>query len=310
MKLSHPIFVTSISVLLAACGGGGEDVASLPKPPTGQGNATLAELRVSQDFTAYYAQANYSLSRATGAASGKSSVQAPTEVRYDAASQSYTLVGTTMGTTIFRPADKLGDTAATTGYRKIAGNTQEDFVLFRPGAANPDMALTYASYGAWQKIVDKGTDLDVSTAFFTYGVTTNPSDMPKSGSATYQTRIDGQYADGTGAYVLSGASSFAANFAAGTVRFEMSPIGQHVVDGRTKVFGNLQLDGIIKTPNQFYKGNEFEASSDLNAAYSADLHGFFYGPGAAEMGGAFTLRQGLGNPEIGNGSGAVVGRKN
>lgn len=303
--------LTVLSLMLAACGGGGGDnVASLPAPPAGQGNATLTDLRVSQDFTSYYAQANYNLSRDTGAATEKGGVQAPTEVRYNAATQSYTLIATMMGTTIFRPADQITDTPATAGYRKIAGNTQEDFVLAKPGAGNPTLALTYASYGAWQKIADNGANLDVSTAFFTYGLATSPASMPKTGSATYQTVIDGQYGDATGVYTLSGSSGFAANFATGAVRFDMSPVGRNVVDGRTKAFGNLELNGTINTPNQFYKGNEFEAASDIRAEYSATLHGFFYGPGAAEMGGAFLMHQGLGNPTVGMGSGAVVGRKN
>ena len=205
-------------------------------------------------------------------------------------------------------AEQIASSSATTGYRRVVGNQQDDVVLFKPGAGNPELALTYASYGAWQRIADNGTELKIDTSFFTYGVETTPSEMPKTGSATYQTKIDGQFADTRGVFALAGDSHFDANFASGAVNFTMNPVGRNVADGSYANFGQLVLTGSIKTPDQAYKGNEFSAETGSAGAYAAQMQGAFYGPGAAELGGTFLMNERGGGQ--GRGSGAVVGKKN
>lgn len=315
MEIRSAAIASSLCALLCACGGGGgEGIASSPTPSASSGNASLVDVRVSQDFAGHMATVAYKLSRQTGGIVDESGTSPPaggmlssTRVRYDAQTKSYGLSGTLAGSATFGPADQVASTAATTAYRRVAGNRQDDVVLFKPGAGNPELALTYASYGAWQTIADNGTTLAIDTSFFTYGVETKFSEMPKTGAATYLTKIDGQFADNRGVFVLAGDSRFEANFASGAVNFTMNPIGVNVVNGSYADFGSLVLSGTINAPSQAYTGNEFFAQTDRAGAYAAQLDGAFYGPGAAEMAGTFLITQ-TGGP--GRGSGAVVGKKN
>lgn len=90
-----------------------------------------------------------------------------TQVSYDARTQSYTLIGTLMGLLTFGPSQEVESSPARTAYRRVAGNEQDDLVIFKPGASNPELALTYDSYGARQRIADIGATPAIDTSFFT-----------------------------------------------------------------------------------------------------------------------------------------------
>ncbi|KGB51760.1 Transferrin binding protein-like solute binding protein [Sphingopyxis sp. LC81] len=294
--------------LLSACGGGGGGgggVNSTSPPPSANANSSLVNLQYSEDFIGRAAIIRYNVSRATGGAT----VRDPREnlgaqIRYDAVNKTYLLAGTTYPSSTFGPAnrDAASSGAVITAYEKVSGNRQENLALFNPGPANTELALTYASYGALQTITDNGATVDVATAFFTYGVQTAASDMPRTGSVNYRTRIDGQYADATGVYSVSGPSSFSANFGAGTIAFSMDPVGQNVVTGGTKSLGSHTMTGSIAI------GNQFNASTEFSRPYGSSVAGYFYGPGAAELGGTFLIRDNTGGS--GAGAGIVVGKKN
>ena len=296
----------SCPLLSAWGGGGGGGVTSTPPPPGANANSSLVNLQYSQDFTARASIIQYDASRATGGAT----IRDPTMnvggwIRYDAATKSYTLTGTSYPQqSTFGPANRLDASGGPviTAYQKVSGNRQENLALFNPGPGNTELALTYASYGALQSITDNGSTVDVTTAFFTYGVLTAASDMPRTGSVNYRTKIDGQFADATGVYAVSGPSSFSANFGAGTIAFTMDPVGQNVVTGGVKSLGSHTMNGSIAI------GNQFNASTVLGVRpYSSNLAGYFYGPGAAELGGTFII-SGSG-PTSGMGAGIVVGKK-
>jgi len=293
--------------LLSACGGGGGGgLNSTPPPPGANANSSLLNLQYSQDFTGRASVIEYDASRATGGATIRyPSVNGGGWVRYDAATKSYTLTGTTYPhQSTFGPANRLDASSGPviTAYQKVTGNRQENLALFNPGPGNTELALTYASYGALQSITDNGGTVDVATAFFTYGVVTAAGDMPRTGSVNYRTKIDGQFADATGVYAISGPSSFSANFGAGTIAFTMDPVGRNVVTGGLKSLGSHTMNGSIAV------GNQFNASTAVGALpYSSNLAGYFYGPGAAELGGTFMISGG--GPNDGLGAGIVVGKK-
>ncbi|WOK35890.1 transferrin-binding protein-like solute binding protein [Sphingomonas sp. C3-2] len=299
--------------LVAACGGGsggGGGVAVIPTPPSAQANTTLTDIQYSDTFGGSAAETNYRVSRATGGASLRG--QATTistdggAVRYDAASRSYTLSGTpSMYSARFGPAHKDDDQSSNvlTVYQKGEGGQQETMVLFNPGDANTELALTYTSYGAFQKINGGVDSVDVDTAFFSYGIRTTAAQMPRTGQASYTTRIDGQFGDATGVYALGGDSQFTANFSAATFAFSMTPIGQHVQSGARKYFGRQDINGTIKS--SIDGGQLFFGDHRTGTGYDSSVDGYFYGPGAAEIGGVFTL-----TGKDGFGVGAVVGKKN
>lgn len=309
MNLVRSVSLSVIAAMLASCGGGGGGgTAATPPPPTTPTppptNTNLANLQYSQSFPTVQRDGRATLS-STGAVTGTPSATTAVDsfnVDYNAASQSYTVrIGADAAT--FGPADRTTDSNATISvFERVAGNQTDTFVLFNVGASNPALALTYVSYGALQRITNQGSPFDVRSNIFVYGIRTLAADMPRTGSASYTTRIDGTYAGSDGIFSLDGASSFAANFAASTIDYSMTPVGTNVLTGTPKTFGTTSGTGTITLGTT----GAFQAGAGANAqGFSSSVTGNFFGPGAAEMGGVFAL-----TGADGTGGGAIVGRKN
>lgn len=292
--------------LLSACGGGGGGLSSTPTPTptptTPQANATLSALQVSELFDGRGSYNRFTLGTSGNVISSQGTTSKSMQVRYDATNASYTIVTGDFSDSTFTPSNRSASNsnATLTSYAKTVGSRDEDLVLFNPGTGNPRMALTYTSYGAWQTTITNSSSLDVNTTFFVFGVKTQQSDLPTTGTATYTTTLDGLFAGTTGVYALGGSSSFSANFGSGTVSFTMNPTGTHILNGSSKSFGSIAGNGAISAAT-----NDFGASTSTGGSYSATLNGKFFGPSAAEMGASFVL-----NGPDGKGTGVIVGKKN
>lgn len=304
MNCERVILVGLSCAALSACGGSGGSLSSTPlppPPPAAQANASLTDLKFSEDLVGFATVMQFNVLRSTGGATQRAAaVNSSATVRYDASTKSYTVVGLTLPQSTFAAANRqAGDsTPVISVYEKASGNKSENLVLFNPGPANTELALTYASYGALQTIVDKGASVDVDTAFFAFGVQTAAADMPRTGTSNYRTKIDGQFSDAGGVYALSGPSTFSANFGAGTAALTMDLTAQNVVNGLPKSLGTHNIDGSIRD------GNQFAGASSGGGTYGVVVGGHFYGPAAAEIGGSFSVVGGGGV-----GSGAIVGKK-
>jgi hypothetical protein len=298
----------SLAVLLSACGAGSvsstSPPTSTPTPTPTASNSSLTGPLVSETFQGLGVINRFTAAGGTGNVTSSQPLSSKAiQVSYDASSSSYTVVTGTLPDATFTGASKsaANSTSDITVYDKSSGTKGDNLVLFNPGSGNKQLALTYTTYGAWQTI-NTSTSLDVSTVFFVFGVKTATSDMPKTGTATYKSVIDGLFAGPTGIYALGGTSSLAADFGAGTVDFQMTPLGQNILTSAAKSFGTLTGSGTIAAG-----GSSFVATSDaqIGGSYAASLAGQFYGPQAAEFGATFQLT----GPD-GQGNGAMVGKKN
>ncbi|HEY1124316.1 MAG TPA: transferrin-binding protein-like solute binding protein [Sphingobium sp.] len=310
-----------VAFFLSACGGSGTtgSISSTPTPiatptptpvatssggPTG-GNATLTNLQVSESFGGVGAVNRFTAAASTGATSNRQPMSTgPVQIRYDAASGSYTIATGTLPDVTFATSDRSssGSTAVISAYGKSSGSKTDNLALFNPGPGNTQLALTYASYGGWQSTSAAGASSEVATTFFVYGIKTAPGDLPTAGTASYKTTLDGLFAGNSGLYTLSGSSAILADFAAGTIDFSMSPRGRNIVDGSVKDFGDLLGSGTIGSGTSAFAGTSDAASVN---GYSATMSGQFFGPQAAEVGVAFQL-----TGADGQGSGVIVGKKN
>ncbi len=291
---------------LTACGGGGgtASAGSTPPPappPPPATNSSLTATQVSESYANRGVKLGFNATKVTGQVSGTpTGASTALTVAYDATAQSYTITGDGQSQT-FRPADLNSSVSNTTiaAYERSSGTTTDSLVLFKPGAANPEIALTYASYGAWQRTVDGGTTIDATQRFFVYGVPTAASAMPTSGTASYTTTLDGFLASDTGLYSLGGTSSFTANFGASTVAVSLSPVGIDVATDAVQSFGTLTGNGTITAASSSF------ASTLSGGGYNGSINGQFFGPSAAEVGGSFSF----GNA-TGTAAGVIVGKKN
>lgn len=297
LRSARRMLSLSPSGLLAACGGGG-DIASTPPPPTGPSYQKLAEITASTKLAAQ--AATYQSSRPGNAPTPTIRTQATTiEISYDPTSKTYTLSGTpVIGsaasiTQTFGPAEAIRD--STGGYEKITTTADRTDVQ---RLYIDKTTLTYTGYGQWMVGSTTGTDQTFDTAYFTYGIPTKTTDLPKTGSASYTLQIAGEQAT----LGISGAGSLTANFAAATVDVSLGLKATQTSRPGAQTFdlATVTGSGTIGTAG----GNPGFVSNLAGGGYSGSINGLFYGPQAAEVGGAFFL---VGAGEI---VGAVVGRKN
>jgi len=294
------------ALMVAGCGGGGGNsgLNSTPVAPDSVSKSTsLINVTQNDDFAASTKQTSFTAAKGSGTITSVGSVSgaANTYVHYDVASKRYT-VGGLSSTPSFSEANKSASksNAVLSVYEKTSGSRNETFLLFNPGAGNSSLALTYASYGAWLIMDDRSTSIDANISFFTFGTRTAAADMPRTGTASYNTIMDGIFADSSGFYSLSGTGSFTADFGASTIAFQANPFAANQLGGPSKYLATFAGSGAIDSNTARFNGNTTNADG-----LRLDLNGYFYGPGAAEMAGTFSL-----SGMNATGVGAIAGKKN
>ncbi|TZG26107.1 transferrin-binding protein-like solute binding protein [Sphingomonas montanisoli] len=269
--------IASLTLLAGCGGGGGGGLVSTPPPPA-TNYTTLANATSSTTLStkaSVYEFERLNNASAPTIRSGATSI----EVVYDSTTKTYTLRGTPMIGSTSRIEQSFGPSDAAAGlpsgnYDKTAvanGNTQVS--RLQVGApAN----LTYAGYGHWTVGSTVGVDQRFDDVYFTYGVATQTADMPKTGSATYTLGVGGQ-----GAAPLDGRGTLSANFGAGTVNVSLETQFVYRANQTFSPFATLTGSGAISA-------NGFSTQLSGNG-YTGSIDGLFYGPAAAEVGGALTI---------------------
>jgi hypothetical protein len=231
---------------------------------------------------------------------------------YDAATGGYTVKDASGASATFLPSSispTLSDTKVTT-FVQASGNSEDQLVLFNPGAMNPLMPLSYVSYGAWQHSTDNGATVDFSQQFFVYGIR-QAANQPSTGSASYTTVVDGIWSNPDGLYTLAGDSTFTANFTDMTVATTLNLDGTNVSasGGGTKSLGRFAGTGTIAALGGGFSGTLMHQGTDANGnVLNGSFAGAFFGPQGQEVGYTFSLRDATGSG--GTAAGAVVGKAN
>jgi hypothetical protein len=168
-------------------------------------------------------------------------------------------------------------------YEVNNANGNYQLELFRPGAGNPEIELTYSSFGHWQetRAINDAERLTLST-WFSYGARTAVGTLPTTGTAHYSASILGsgeRYTDAE-RLTLSGTSSIDIDFVAMRV------------DGTFDAVARTRSNETIDLPELTF-GGAFEANGFNTYLESAPGHapgfirGSLYGPGGEEIGGSF-----------------------
>lgn len=239
---------------------------------------------------------------------GPSAPFAPTSFSYDAASDTYTVEGissqsTSSNSVSFTQGDKVTGTGYGVSYLKTNAGITDTLTLYGNGRAGtsgtPPIQLSYTSFGIWTT-----SDSNRFAAnYFIFGQQTAAADVPKSGTASYDTFVAARKTEMRYApfddRAIPGTATFSADFAAGQVSTTLSLVG--------KTFdGTAPIDG-----------NGFWGHLNLAGTSTGDFGGGFFGPGAKEVGYGFYIT--LYNPDPYAGAtvapmytyltGVVVGRK-
>lgn len=157
--------------------------------------------------------------------------------------------------------------------------------LFKIGAANTQLALTYSSLGRWRSTEVAGVWTTNQHHSFVYGLETPPRLLAaRTGTARYEGVAYGTGANWTTGteYDVSGTSVFNVNFSQQTYSGDLTLSGRS--NAGTIDFGRYDFAG----PLSVYVA-ETAVPLTHGGAQAGDLATRFYGPTGEEIGGAFTV---------------------
>ncbi len=272
-----------LGLLLSGCGGGGS-VASTPAPTY----TKLANLSGNQTFQSAAIHFTFANSQSAGYSSQK--YGSGVVIAYTASSDSYTLTA----------PDGTTDTFSSTATPPPGFTPPPNTVVLFGGSGSfsvtapvvNGVALSYTAIGSWNHI-QNGVQ---SLYFAVSGVPTIVSDMPKSGSATYQTSLGGTaFAPGRSTPLSLQANStatFSANFGAGTVATTLNLVGAGLNQPPVN-FGSYSGTGTITSGGPGFSGTLTSVAGNQISA-TGEFSGAFFGPQATEMGYAWYLAGGIG----------------
>ena len=226
-------------------------------------------------------------------------------IRYDAASQSYTIEAA-YASQSFRPQDRDATTsnANVTRYSRTSGTVTDTLLLTKAGDSG---AFNYRYVGAGiqrRRDTAAGGDLNRFNAF-TYGIRTADAAVPTSGTGSFAVGITGLQVgtervsgyDGTGLLTVDFANRTFTGSGIVTVRYPAAADGYYVPN-----FDRFTMTGVSGSGH-----NVFSGSIELGTVlpYVAALDGRFYGPGAEEIGAAFAGSNAANQSFVG----AIIGRR-
>jgi hypothetical protein len=163
--------------------------------------------------------------------------------------------------------------------------------LHKTGVSKQAIALTYASFGHWEKA--QGTSTDRLDRWFVWGIRTTTPQIP-TGTGHFDGIIRGtaaRFKDGQ-LYSLSGTSSYDMNFGAGNFTGSLNPIGTSLADETRHDFGSFNIANGRIDSNAGLNGNIVNSSD----AYLGAFEGALFGPQATDLGGSVGLQTTSGTP--------------
>jgi hypothetical protein len=232
----------------------------------------------------------YPVDVVAGAFTNRSTTQTPLTVAYDAASNTYSVMGDTWTEFLSIPEPVIGNPFEKHTFllkAPIAGRYVSVAYVRRrlPGASIPDSASSPWS-GAY------------AIDYFAFGAPTADTATPRTGAAGYALKLIGTAANtGFNSLLdLSGEGLLTARFDTGVLsldgyvdyREDYNYLTHPQGAGRTALSGS----GQISSTGAAFTGN---LSFSTTSAYSGAFNGRFYGPAADEMAATFTASDASGN---------------
>jgi hypothetical protein len=285
-------------------------------------NASLTDLRFDQRFLGASSGLFYQVDAASGAPDESAPVErygAGVGLHYSGADGSYQIINGSSETLASFGSAQIVEAESSNRYTVYAsgtGSSTDKLILYRPGTGNDELALTYASFGSYERVrpaefaAGRNT---VQKSWFAYGLLTPSSGLPRSGHGNYNAIIRGVGLTGTAStpeLALEGSAVFNFDFQSMFFTGYMRPIGIEP-NGTRHDLGQYDFHWGQVRPDDVYPS--FSARFLLNGQELLDggLTGFFAGPAAEEIGGSFSGRfiPPGSNAFSGYWAGAFVGKK-
>lgn len=192
----------------------------------------------------------------------------------------------------FAASDQIADGRANyITYQKVVNGVTTTLSLFRPGAANSELALTYAGFGSWAGGAAEGYSAFDGRVYFTYGITT-PRDLlsRRTGTASYAGVAHGIGATNDGTlYDVNGSSRFAVDFGAQNFNGSLQLSATATGGGSARDLGNWTFSNNLSYGQMV--NSDLVAPSGATGALGT-ISPQFYGPDGEEIAAAFSLQTG------------------
>ncbi|PAU73702.1 transferrin-binding protein-like solute binding protein [Vreelandella alkaliphila] len=166
-----------------------------------------------------------------------------------------------------------------------------------------DGSLNYAAYGNW---LIRNSSGDSDGGFFAWGSDTRSSDMPTSGTASYSGVTQGEVIINNGqAHALIGQATLDVNFTSKDIEGTLTNMTAQEYDSDVvRQWHDIDLiGGLDSQGNRFGGITQVESSPGNAASISNDsrggFNGRFYGPGAAEAAGVWSIEDPNGSAAYG-----------
>lgn len=158
----------------------------------------------------------------------------------------------------------------------------------------------YQTFGLWGTSRETNNQTNGRFGLYSVGSETAAADIPASGTATFKGTAAAQWIDAQGddQDVMTADTTLRANFADRSVRFNTTNSDLGLREGLQP---ELDMNGTLHYPSG---SNKMSGTVRTAGGMSGTADGRFYGPGAQEAGGVFSLR-GRGNEVLDGGFGAV-----
>jgi hypothetical protein len=196
----------------------------------------------------------------------------------------------------FRPANIVAPAMPNfTTYNTMVDGTPAQLDVYKPGAANSELALTYMDLGLWRTAANPPQYTSDEASAFLFGLLTPDTVLSGlSGSAHYTGVAYGQGVDDNASVELSvtGTSSFDVNFSSHTLSGSLALNGTPLGGGASQSYGDFSFSGAMPINNSS-PGNAGIVANQINIIHNGTNAGWlqpqFFGPTAQEVGAAFQL---------------------
>ncbi len=213
---------------------------------------------------------------------------APVTVRYDAASNSYSITGGNF-TETFTAADKQSPASdGETRYSHRAGS-DSSFLTLATTPYSSTKSNSYVGLGYYQRNAVSGDRQDTGFTAFAYGLDTPASGVPRTGSGTFAIDVFGLGSvPGLEPETFQGRGRFDVDFVNGLFSTMAYVTRRGLVSGNGEVGGGIDLTGggTLASSNGTFSGEVVYSSG--NRQIGGLLAGRFFGPNAEEIGASFS----------------------
>ncbi|MET3724138.1 hypothetical protein [Sphingomonas trueperi] len=263
---------------------------------------TLASIGTPRTFDVVTATLGYALDSATGTVvSTRPGIGDRTKVAFDPAAGSYGLYDTSFTAATLVAAEST-DRIKT--YRVGTGTDTKSLRIYVPSGSRGELVLNYAGFGMYTNQDKPFPSLDgFGHVWFSYGIATAPSAMPRAGTASFTGELYGnaQRLGAVGGYEMRGTASLDVNFArggGGSVTGTLAPVFTPTGGGASFDYGKLSFSGSFDKGSSAFNGNLLGAPG---ATRDFEGYGFgqFFGPhgeeAAMQLAGKYKAPSGVGN---------------